>query len=920
MKHIKNLLFIALCMLTAMMFGQKTVTGTVIDELGQPLPDASIVEQGTSNGVATDFDGNFTLRTKKNKGNLVISFMGYKVKVLPIKANLGKIALQPDANALEEVVIVGKGVVDLVKERETPVAVSTIKAVDIQEKSGNLEFPELMKATPSVYTTKSGGLGESEIYLRGFDNANIAIIINGQPVNDMEGGKVYWSNWSGLTAVASGVQIQRGLGASKLAVPSVGGTINVVTKSAEKQEGGFAQFIAGNDNYFKTTIAYNTGLSKSGWAASVLFSRMQEDGYIDATKGEGYSYFVALGHKLNEKHSFNLSFIGAAQWHHQRKSNIEIKEFLKRGSTRYNSDWGYLNNEEYSLMRNFYNKPISSLNWDWSITDRLSLSTVLYASWGRGGGASSKGKADVDDFRDPKTGLISFDKIVANNRSMVYRKSPDYIGFNNNFAGKYVGANDNIYQKFDNTYKKVEGINGNVFVRLGNMNSHDWYGGISNLKYELEDWAFSAGIDLRTYTGYHYNTIADLLGLDAYYSTGDRNIEGHNYYGQKIVDKEDANGKKNKDANGNPIKEEKYYPLNGGKFVTQTINASPLQDTGLQGNYKVNYYSMGHVNWYGTNGVVEYNNHDSFSAVVQFGISDKSYQRVDLFDQPNNEVSAIKHLLGGYTKGGLNFNITDEHNIFANAGLIKRQPDFGDVFPNYQNKINDKVRNQTIISYELGYGLKSSILNANVNLYHSTWKDRTLKNKDYKTGKTTSMPNVTQVHKGIEVEFNTKPIESLKIKGAFSYGDWRYKGDITADIFDRNQQPDGHKMIYLDGVKVGNSAQLTANLGLIYHLTEKFKVDVDWNYTDNLYAGFKPEKNKSFEHKDNLGALRLPSFNLFDLGASYKFQFTDKYSLAFRVNVNNLLDTEYIQNSSTTIHAKKDSELYKGKKSNSKGS
>ena len=79
-----------------------------------------------------------------------------------------------------------------------------------------------------------------------FDQRNTSFLINGQPVNDMENGWVYWSNWQGLTDVASGIQIQRGLGASRLAVPSVGGTVSIFTKAAQKSEGGSVLQMVGN--------------------------------------------------------------------------------------------------------------------------------------------------------------------------------------------------------------------------------------------------------------------------------------------------------------------------------------------------------------------------------------------------------------------------------------------------------------------------------------------------------------------------------------------------------------------------------------------------------------------------------------------------------------------------------------------------
>ena len=117
---------------------------------------------------------------------------------------------------------------------------STVDPVFIEEKLGTQEFPELLKSTPGVHANKQGGgFGDSEIYMRGFDNSNIAMMVNGVPMNEMEHGGVYWSNWAGLSDVARSIQTQRGLGASKVSAPSVGGTINIVTRNLDAKKGGF---------------------------------------------------------------------------------------------------------------------------------------------------------------------------------------------------------------------------------------------------------------------------------------------------------------------------------------------------------------------------------------------------------------------------------------------------------------------------------------------------------------------------------------------------------------------------------------------------------------------------------------------------------------------------------------------------------
>lgn len=898
MEKIKNGLLVALFFITATVLGQTKISGTVVDETGEPLPGASVVVKGTTKGTATDFDGNFTLNTDKKTGTVIVSFVGYANKSVAFTGgNLGKIQLEVDANTLEEVVITGKGVLDIAKERETPVAVTTIRAAEIQEKLGNQEFPEILKTTPSVYATKSsGGYGDSRINVRGFDQTNTAIIINGQPVNDMENGKVYWSNWAGLQDIASAVQIQRGLGASKLAVPSVGGTINVVTKAADKKEGGFVKFVGGNDSYNKVIASYNTGLSEKGWALSTLFGRWQGDGYINGTEGRGYTYFIALGYKPSETHSFNFTFTGAGQWHNQRSFRLTVEDQLNYGR-KFNADWGYLNDKEYTYRRNFYNKPIASLNWDWNINDKLSLSSVLYGSWGRGGGTGPRGrnfgiypykksvtaalkdakKGNTLKHRDPKTGLILFDEIVAKNKSIA-----PYSGDNSLYSGKRIGTN--------NKYSTVNGIEDGISVRRASINSHDWYGAISNLKYEItENWSAGVGLDYRMYEGYHYRVLNDLLGLDGYMSVGN----------------------KNKNTTFIADKKGKLQPVTG-VFVSNVSEASPFSD--ITNSSRINYYNIGKVNWLGTNGIIEYKD-DQVSAVMQGGLSKQNYQRVDYFAYPeNNQESDVHGMLGGYIKGGVNYNINEEHNVFANAGYIKRQPKFDAVFLRYKNDINESVKNETILSYELGYGYKTQMLSANLNLYRTSWKDRWLTRSvpgDVAgTQGTANFAGIEQIHTGAELEFTLKPVEKFKVKGSVSYGNWEYADDVTATIFDANRKKIGEKTLFLKNVKVGDAAQFTGSLGMDYEFVEGLKADITWNYFGNLYADFSPI-DRTFDKANNKGALKLPNYNLLDAGVSYKLDFND-YALSFRLNMNNVLDTEYISESKTNIHTSSGSKTYKG--------
>ncbi len=99
--------------------------------------------------------------------------------------------------------------------------------------------------------------------------------MNGIPVNDPETGTLYWSDFAGITDVARSIQVQRGLGASKIIVPSFGGTVNVTTRTTDQQPGGYVYEGIGSDGWNKTGVLVSTGLTSNGWAATFKGSRTQ---------------------------------------------------------------------------------------------------------------------------------------------------------------------------------------------------------------------------------------------------------------------------------------------------------------------------------------------------------------------------------------------------------------------------------------------------------------------------------------------------------------------------------------------------------------------------------------------------------------------------------------------------------------------
>ena len=869
-RHLIHFLLLAvLSVFSAVAFAQTTVKGQLVDsETGEPLVGAAVMVEGTTQGTVTDIDGYFKQNVAQG-GTLLFKYVGFKdlkKKVTP-KGNLvdlGVIRMEPDAVILKDVTITSS----IAVARKTPVAVSTLEPAFIEEKLGTQEFPEILKSTPGVYATKDGGgYGDAKVNVRGFKSENVAMMVNGVPMNGMENQKVYWSNWSGMSDVTRSMQVQRGLGASKVASPSVGGSINVITKSTEAKRGGSVSYAMGNDGYNKMLFTVNSGLSKDGWAFTLLGAKTWGDGYIQGTNFEGYTWFANIAKRINENHQLSLTAFGAPQWHNQRNYNngLSIKEWQRvqnymgdDSPYKYNSTFGYRNGQAFNSSRNVYHKPQISLNHLWQIDAKSSLSTAAYVSIGRGYGYSGTGDRSHRSkwYGTNSSGLVNTEF-----------RCPDGT--------------------FD--YDAVEALNtqsttGSKMIMAKSMNNHMWYGLLSTYTTKFgENFDFYGGIDFRYYKGLHQNVITDLFG------------------GKYFVD---ADNRKNVRPENNPLGQRP-------EFVNQKLGVGDV----IYRDYD------GFVMYEGAFAQLEYNL-DKLSAFVSGGLSNTSYWRKDrLYYAGDKAKSSKEYYMGGNVKGGLNYNLNEKNNVFFNAGFISRAPMFDNTFINSQtsHERNPDAKNEKVISFELGYGFRSRFFTANVNAYYTKWIDKSLydggfyTNQETKTEErwTMNLLGANAKHMGVEVDFVAKPARWLDVTGMFSWGDWRWNGTASGYMFNAQGQimansggtvvtdmtnVEQYKYnIKMDNVSVGGSAQTTAALGINVRPMKGLRISADWNFFARNYADYDIAIGDATQDTPYVVSdpWQIPSYSTFDLSAGYTFDF-GKVRATLSGNVNNLFNQEYI--------------------------
>ncbi len=858
---------------------QYTLTGVVTDKtLGEALIGANVL-YGAGMGTVTDIDGKFSLQLEKGSYELRVSFIGFEPETREVELNRNMfLRFELKTIMLNEVEVVG----DLARTRETPVAFSNVTPIQMEEQLASQDIPMILNATPGVYATQQGGGdGDARINIRGFNQRNVAVMLDGIPVNDMENGWVYWSNWFGLDVVMRNTQVQRGLGASKLAIPSVGGTINIMTKGIDDKKGLVLKQEVGSDGYLRTSLGLTTGRMDNGFGITFAGSYKQGDGWVDMTPTKGYFYFLRIDKELGN-HILSFTAMGAPQEHGQRSYKKHISTFdsayaVEAGvapefigeleslgiptnmGLRYNPNWGYLKRiritetdtiiperERVSTAYNYYHKPMFSLRDFWNVNDRLYISNIAYLSIGSGGGRSFSTTPEYDQ------------ETKQQNLQKDYNANLNYpFGFNKDRLSSDIMRNS--------------------------VNNHFWFGLLSTFDYELsETFSLSGGIDLRTYKGEHYREVEDLFG---------------------------------------------------GRFYFDEGNQNEWDSTKKYVGDKIGYYNDGLVRWGGLFGQLKYQK-NKFTAFLNLTTSYTGYKRVDYFIPKILEVgdttlaiaydtrveyqgqiydrnspglrtneSDWKWIPGFTVKGGVNYNLNEFMNVFMNMGYMSKAQRFNNVF-DYSNNLFGDIENEKVQAIELGYSFYKPRFTLNLNSYLTVWKnkpsDRGLTYIDDDELRRVNINDMNALHKGIEVEFAYRIMDNLMFTSLLSVGDWKWTSADTARIYDDNGQLVGKKPFDAKGLFVGDAAQIQNRESIRWEFLRGLYTSVVFTYFGKHYADFNPldfdpeVSPNSFDADGNpRQSWEIPDYYTFDLHAGYSWKIQG-VGIGIRASILNLLDEKYI--------------------------
>ena len=747
-------------MVPALALAQGTLSGTVTDgSTGDALPGANVIVVGQAYGGASDLSGAYTIEgIPAGNYEVTASVIGYETVAMSAQVANGVVTSLSFALTSQALEMSALEVLASRADVNTPVAYSNVSKEEMEVRLGSQDIPLVLNTTPSVYATnQGGGAGDARINVRGFNQRNVAVMINGVPQNDMENGWVYWSNWDGVGDATSSIQMQRGLSAVNLATPSIGGTMNIITDPTALQAGGSFKQELGSGAFMKSTANYNTGLLADKVAFSATLVRKTGEGIVDRAWTDSWAYYFGAAYAINSDNRFELYAIGAPQRHGQSlyKQNIAaydsayaktvdgfdegaIDKFTEHEDGQlYNENVSGVSSdydgEQYWYMygegglfggglqerhdpdflnerENYFHKPLVNLNHYLNLSEKMRLSSILYWSGGSGGGTGTYGDI-LWDYSGPSR-VVDYDGTIAINRSDKTRKDAD----------KDLGVSNAILRN--------------------SINRQSTIGLISKLNFDMSDaLKLQAGIDWRSAGIEHAREVRDLLGGTHYVDFADDNF-----------------------ASGKEV---------GLGDIIAYHNETTVDWIGgfLQGNY-----SAGAIALYGMGGVssIKYTYQDHFTVADEL-----------------IEADAITTM---QTKGGGMFHLADNFNVFGNFGYVEKAPIMDNVIY-LDGTVASDPANEKFISSEAGVNYKAEMFAVSANVYNTDWKDRNL-TKAVQSGQGSSgdtdvifLTGVNQNHKGLEVEASVQPMDMLRIDASLSFGNWQFTGDADGNYVEDDLIP-----------------------------------------------------------------------------------------------------------------------------------
>ena len=645
------------------------------------------------------------------------------------------------------------------------------------------------------------------------------IYINGNPVNDAERGEFRYSFVGGLNNQTRAQESTLPFEDSNYMMSGLSGSNNYNFRPSSFATGQRASLAGANRNYnTRLMYTYNTGVREDGWAftGSLTYRWGNGIGFVEGTSYNSLSYFFGAEKIVNDHHSLSLvTWANPTERATQAAATDEM--YWIANDKFYNSAWGYQDGKKRNsrIVKDF--APAALLTWDWKMDGSSKLVTSLLGKYSM----YSTSRLNYNNSSNPAPDYYSnmpsyyfdvyapFDGDRDDAAMANWQSAYDYLSAcKENRQIQW----DKMY--FANRMASLQGSDAMYYLQR----YHDDQLSLSlssNLTKQLTvNSVLHAGVQLSANKGMHYQTMDDLLGATTFHNINTYVVKNYGEDGMEA--RYDLRSDPNKTIG------------KGDRF-------------GYDYNIFVNKAQL----WAG------YSTDIRFAHIFVNGrVAGTTMQREGKMQNglaPENSYgkSGTAKFMDGGGKAGVHLNLGNGQAMMLGAGYELKTPAARTAFQvaDINNDFVRDLKNEKVLSAEVGYQFQTSWLKANLNAYYSRLKDVTEQNRYYMDDRHSftyvSLSGIEKEYYGVELGMNFKVTDWLNIKALGTISEAKYANNADVAYMLSEDGRTYYDKVHNEGMREGCTPLTAASIDLNMHLGRWF-VDVIGNYYDRIYLYYTP--------------------------------------------------------------------------------
>jgi hypothetical protein len=747
---------------------------------------------------------------------------------------------------------------------------------DNSASSGGQNISSVLSAAQDAYLSAATfGWGQFFYRLRGYENDNNVLYMNGVPMNDLEEGGVFFNSWSGLNDVFRGRSLNLGLAPNENNFGGFGLNTTLDATASNQRKGTRLTYTATNRSYRnRIMLTHNSGLMKNGWAYSFSVSRRwAQEGPIRGTFFDALSYYGSV-EKRFKNHGINLMVVGAPT--KRGKAGPATEEmFDLAGTNYYNPYWGFQDGKMRNSRVLNSHMPLIVLSHDAKLNSRTILTSAVSYQFGE----TSTTGIDWFNGADPRPDYYRYLPSFVDSPS-VAKELTDRIKAN---PDQFLQTKwDDFYEA--NRLNRMAGIGRSTYIVNSTVEGTRKTNIAVNLESAVNDHAtFYTGVSFQNQVNHNFLRVEDLMGGE--YWENLNQFAARSFNGVPDADKINLLDKDIKRKEGDSYGYDYHIHFSKAAWFAQGVFNFNKFDFFLAGE-------LGYTNFYRVG-----NYKSGLYPMTSFG------------------KSAVNNFLTYRGKGGFTYKLNGRNYLYVNGAVGTRAPFVDNVIlsPRTRNSMISNPTLERVSSFEAGYLLRSPNVKGRFTVFATDVKDaadiKRFFNDDDLSFVNMALQGINKRYTGVELgaEIKISPSFKLNLAGAFTQAFYTSRpyiniyvdNDTLASNNILQEVSTGTDTVYMKNYYVPSGPQASFQAQLRYNSKKFWFASISFNYLANNYMDFAPTRRtkngvdlvepESQQWNSIIDQEMLPNFYTVDLfgGKSFKVnKYVKKASSQMYLNLN----------------------------------